>query len=111
MIESIGKIIHQHRVAQHLTIATLAEAAGVSDSYISRLELGTVKDSHVSKLNNVAKALGLKLSDLFTDTDLDPYTVELISKLTSLPNDQRKITSKHILELINILSKNEEDPV
>ncbi|TLF40169.1 helix-turn-helix transcriptional regulator [Lacticaseibacillus zeae] len=100
MIESVGKTIHLHRVAQKLTIAKLAERADVSDSFISRIELGTVRDTHVSKLNKVAKALNLSLADLFSQTDNDPYTTELISKLEALPKDKRTITSKTILDLI-----------
>ncbi|RRG09239.1 MAG: XRE family transcriptional regulator [Lactobacillus sp.] len=103
MFELIGKIIHQHRIAQGLTIAELAEAAGVSDSYISRLELGTAKDSHVLKLEGVAEALGLNIKDLFDEPEVDPYTVELINKLTALSDTKRKNVSEMVLKLIDLL--------
>ncbi|QXJ68574.1 helix-turn-helix domain-containing protein [Lacticaseibacillus paracasei] len=103
MIQSVGKLVHKHRVAQKLTIAELAEKANVSDSYVSRLELGTVRDTHVSKLKRVADALEVNLADLFEETELDPFTVELIHKLVSLPTSQRAEVSKSILNLITIL--------
>ncbi|WP_338207909.1 helix-turn-helix transcriptional regulator [Lactiplantibacillus paraxiangfangensis] len=103
MFNTVGKIIHQHRTAQGLTIAQLAESANVSDSYISRIELGNVKDTHLLKLERVANALGLQLTDLFTETQLDPHTTELIRKLTMLPDSKRAAVAQKILELINLL--------
>lgn len=105
MFQTVGNIIHQHRVAQGLTIAQLAELANVSDSYISRIELGTVKDTHISKLETVAQALGIKLTDLFNDTAPDPYTVELINALADLPEEKRVAVTTRLLELIQILDQ------
>ena len=103
MIETVGKNIRAHRIAQKMTIAELAEKAGVSDSFISRIELGTVADTHVSKLTSVANALGLTVGELFSNTSPDPYTVELISKLTGLSAEKRIVVSKTILDLLNML--------
>lgn len=103
MFNTVGKIIHQHRTAQGLTIAQLAEAADVSDSYISRIELGTVKDTHLSKLAKVAEALGLQLPELFIQSDLDIPTIELISHLTQLPPTKRTAVSQNILNLIHLM--------
>lgn len=104
MIENVGKNIRAHRTAQKMTIAQLAERAGVSDSFISRIELGTVGDTHISKLTSVADALGVTVGELFSNTGTDPYTVELISKLTSLPPEKRIVVSKTIIDLLALLS-------
>lgn len=103
MFSTVGKTIHLHRTAQGLTIAQLAEAANVSDSYISRIELGTVKDTHLLKLEKVANALGLQFTDLFTETTVDPATTELINLLLTLPAPKRTAVSQKILELIKII--------
>lgn len=103
MIETVGKNIRAHRTAQKMTIAELAEKADISDSFISRLEFGTVGDTHVSKLTSVADALGLTVGELFSNTNVNPYTVELISKLTSLPPEKQIVVSKRILDLLNML--------
>lgn len=104
MIENVGKNIRAHRTAQKMTIAELAEKAGVSDSFISRIELGTVGDTHVSKLTSVADALGLTVGELFSITGTDPYTVELVSKLMGLSAEKRIVVSKTILDLLNMLA-------
>lgn len=105
MFNTLGHNIRQQRLAKGLTIAELAEKADASDSFISRLELGAVKNPHLLNVYSVAQALDVSLNVLFDNqTDTDPYTLELISKIESLPKEQGSEVSKHILKVLEILN-------
>lgn len=54
------------RNMQGLTIEQLAEKAGISRSYLTELELGA-KVINANRLEQIAKALGVKIADLFPD--------------------------------------------
>jgi transcriptional regulator with XRE-family HTH domain len=51
------------RTSKGMTQAELAAKAGISREYLARLELGQ-HDPHLSRLRSLAKALGVKVSDL-----------------------------------------------
>lgn len=65
MFEVVGKIVRQRRIKLGLTIAQLAEKACVSDSYVSSIELGSVQNARIVKLNDLAQALYINLGDRF----------------------------------------------
>lgn len=103
MLNAVGNVIREYREKQGLTIAQLAEKAGVSDSFVSRLERNSVGNARVAKLNDVAHALNVELSDLFTKSNLnDPNTIELMHYLSQLPKDQRSDISATILKLLKL---------
>jgi transcriptional regulator with XRE-family HTH domain len=51
------------RQSKGLTQAALATRAGISRAYLARLEMGR-HDPHLSRLRKLAKALGVKVSEL-----------------------------------------------
>jgi len=51
------------REARQLTQESLAKRAGISRAYLARLEMGR-HDPHLSRLRKLAKALGVKVSEL-----------------------------------------------
>lgn len=103
MLTTISRIIHERRKALGLTIEQLAEKAGSSYSFISRIERGEVDNLKLKKLNDIVTALGLQLSDLFVDPNLaDVETLELMHYLAQLPSDKREEVAALLLRIINL---------
>ncbi|KRK79737.1 MULTISPECIES: helix-turn-helix domain-containing protein [Companilactobacillus] len=103
MLGKISKLIRERRRSLNLTIEQLAEKSGVSESFISRIERGEVDNVRIKKLNDIANALNMQLSDFFTDSNLsDIYTLDLIKYLSNLPEDERKRVSEVLLKVINL---------
>ncbi|BBJ46514.1 MULTISPECIES: cupin domain-containing protein [Streptomyces] len=64
--ESVGDRLRALRKARRLTLRTVAEAAAISEGYLSQIERGQANPS-IATLQQVAAALGLKVADLFGD--------------------------------------------
>jgi Predicted transcriptional regulator with C-terminal CBS domains len=103
MLDTISKIIRTRRKFLNLTIEELAEKSGVSESFISRIERGEVDNARIKKLNDIAQALGLTMSDFFVKPELsDVYSLELIKYLSNLPEDERKYASEILMKIIKL---------
>ncbi|KRO03497.1 hypothetical protein IV54_GL000151 [Levilactobacillus paucivorans] len=103
MQTSISKLVNQKRRALDLTIEQLAERASVSVSLISRIERGELENISLNKLQAIASALNLTLSDFFTDDALTGiHTLELISYLKVLPEVQRETLAESILKILKL---------
>lgn len=63
MTAHIGKTIQARRKASGMTQITLAKAAGIPQSHVSRLESGLHSPSHKT-LERIAKALGATVGEL-----------------------------------------------
>lgn len=57
----LNEAIRSHRERQNLSQQDLAEGAHLSLDYISKIELGKVKNVGVVTLGRIAKALGCRL--------------------------------------------------
>ena len=64
----IGAVLRQTRIKQDLTIADVAERAGLSRGMVSKIENGQVATS-LDSLARLTDVLGLTLSQLFRDYD------------------------------------------
>jgi transcriptional regulator with XRE-family HTH domain len=62
----LGERLRAIRLLRRLTLREVAEAAGVSESFVSQLERGRSSAS-VATLQRLAKAVGIEISDLFAD--------------------------------------------
>lgn len=64
--ETIGQRIRRFRLERNMTASQLAEKADISKSYLSELETGTGSGQNPSapRLYDIAKALGVAMSDL-----------------------------------------------
>ncbi|WP_125569078.1 helix-turn-helix domain-containing protein [Companilactobacillus insicii] len=103
MLEEIGKIIRKQRKALNMTIEQLAEKSGSSPSLISIIERGKLDNIKIQKLNDIARALNLQLSDFFLNKNLqDPDTLNLINYLSTLPEDKRSELAKLIMRIKNL---------
>jgi transcriptional regulator with XRE-family HTH domain len=61
----VGERLRAIRLLRRLTLREVAEAAGVSESFVSQLERGRSSAS-VATLQRLAAAVGIEISDLFT---------------------------------------------
>lgn len=103
MQTAISKLVNQKRRALDLTIEQLAERASVSVSLISRIERGELTNISVNKLQSIASALNLTLSDFFPAEPLTGiHTLDLVAYLRSLPEDQREVISESILKILEL---------
>lgn len=77
IVERIGGRIRAARQDRRLTLDTLAEAAGLSTAFLSRLERGEAAAS-IGSLIRIAGALGLDLAEIVAEPSLatrKPYTL------------------------------------
>ncbi len=61
---ALGERLRAIRLLRRLTLREVAEAAGVSESFVSQLERGRSSAS-VATLQRIAAAVGIEISDLF----------------------------------------------
>lgn len=60
----VGKKIRRHRLEQQLKQTELAKKAGISNTYLSDIEVGRTEPS-LNTLNKLITALGIEISHLF----------------------------------------------
>ena len=65
ILHNLGKNIKFYRKELNLTQEQLAEKVGVHQTYIGKLETGKINAS-VKQLFIISRALGIKLSDIFS---------------------------------------------
>jgi transcriptional regulator with XRE-family HTH domain len=64
----LGERLRAIRLLRRLTLRDVADAAGVSESFVSQLERGR-SNASVATLQRLAAALGIEISDLFDGHD------------------------------------------
>lgn len=72
--ETFGERVRAFRKMRHLSLSQVADAAKVSVSFLSQLERGKTNASF-ENMRGVADALGVRLSDLFGETEVQPVHV------------------------------------
>lgn len=103
---NISKLIRKKRRLEGLTVQQLAERADVSISLISKLERNILTTINLDKLESIATALNLDLSDLFSMPQVDEFTQSVISYLLALPEDERRELSEALLKIMNVKHNN-----
>jgi transcriptional regulator with XRE-family HTH domain len=68
-VETLGDYLHQQRVANRLSLRQLAEAAGVSNPYLSQIERGLRRPS-AEVLQSIAKALRISAETLYVQAGI-----------------------------------------
>ncbi len=67
-LHAIGKRVRLARLVREMTQAELADAAGISRSFVSLIEHGT-HGVNIVRLRRLAAALGMPLVDLVAEPD------------------------------------------
>lgn len=65
-LTKFGSTVRKKRFEKNLTMEKLAFAADLTSDYLGRIELGKANPS-IFVVNKIAKALGIKLSELVKD--------------------------------------------
>ena len=109
----LGKRIRQLRIENNLTMIELSKLGKVSQSYISDLENGKIKNPSIIKIEKIAAALGVPVIELLNNNyDKSKYELEKallngsndISKLVSnLENSAKEETINSFRNLIEVL--------
>lgn len=87
-MEKHVNIVEKLRKQRGLTQTQLAEMAGLQQSHISKIE-NQNDGTTIRVFQQIAKALGLKLSDLFQD-ERAPQEIALIEAFRSLPPERQR---------------------
>lgn len=95
----IGTMLRQARVAQSLTIADVADLAGLSAGMVSKIENGQVATS-LDSLARLTSALGLTLSQLFRDYDSPEGSAQLVKSGEGLEVARRGTRQGHTYHML-----------
>lgn len=90
MEEQIGWRVRKLRLERGFTTTALAERAGITQGYLSKIE-NSKKAPPVSTLMNIARALGISISDILSETD--PET-----RVTVTRENERQVLARSGLE-------------
>ena len=92
----LGERMRAIRLLRRKTLKEVAEAAGVSESFVSQLERGRTSAS-VASLQRLAGALGIEVSDLFATNGLPRPRVlrREANQLQELRNARPRISATH----------------
>lgn len=83
----LGKRIQQFRNSKGLTLEELAQKAGLTRGYLSKIERSK-KAPPVSTLINIAKALRISISEIFGEAQENNVRISLVKK------EERKIIAR-----------------
>jgi len=100
----LGRAISVRRKALRLTQSQLAEAIGIEQESLSRIENGQMGIS-LSRLGAVAKALRCPVADLFSapSTDLEIQGRTIAKLLEDFPPEQRTVVVEAMSALVHAL--------
>lgn len=100
-----GKKVVVLRKQQGLDQTQLAEAAGIAQSVISRMERGMQVDYKLSVVVSIARVLGVPVDTLLADgADLNPFDPELQAIITELEKrdaQTQRIAARTLRGLLN----------
>lgn len=105
------------RKKKGLSQKKLAEIAGISRGTVAYYENEESEKSHVENVQSLAKALGVKIEDLLSDSkkdnpnlnnvpQIDSRTMEKINLILSLPKDKRHILYVMVEALTKLVESN-----
>lgn len=100
-METLGDYLHEQRVANRLSLRQLAEAAGVSNPYLSQIERGLRRPS-AEVLQSIARALRISAETLYVQAGiLNPEDSEVRSVELSI-NADSGLTDRQKQSLIDV---------
>jgi transcriptional regulator with XRE-family HTH domain len=96
----IGTAVRELRLRRHLTIAQVAELAGISDGMLSKIENGQIS-AGMDTLSRVARALGSTMAMLFRTYDVPSGAAHLVKKGQGLPFLRHGKRPGHTFQLLS----------
>ena len=103
ILMDIGNRIQEIRKASNMTAKELSERIDVSPSFISAVENNASKLS-LATLSKICHALDVTLTTFFNQ-EASAVDAKLISKISTLPEDQKK----HLLKFLEGMTKQTND--
>jgi transcriptional regulator with XRE-family HTH domain len=95
----LGNVIRQIRLDLGLTIADISERANVSRGMLSKIENGLVSTS-LETLEQIANALGVTISRLFRDYNMQASSAQLVKKGQGMEVVRRGTKRGHTYHLL-----------
>lgn len=96
--KALGVHVKQLRRQKDLSIAGLAEAAGISSGMLSKLENGQISPS-LNTLQSIAKALGIPMSSLFSEFE-DRRDCSFVASGHGVVIERRGTKAGHVYRLL-----------
>ena len=93
LLTALGRSVRNSRESLGLSRRSLAQRAGLSIRYLAQLESGTGNIS-VSKLDKLARAMGLAAADLLAGSDESPRTAPSAEALRELRHEVTKLVAQ-----------------
>jgi transcriptional regulator with XRE-family HTH domain len=90
--------VKELRESRRLTVAQLAEMAGMSPSYLSEIE-NHRKTANARRLQQLADALGVSVFALIDDKSMDTALLDHLQTLQALTGEDRAAVIRHALSL------------
>lgn len=103
---TLGDLIHESRMARGFTFKALAEASGVAQGQIHKLEKNQVKKANPAHLAALAEPLGLTIFSLYsaagykTPAALSHLGAELEAKLSRLQPDALVRLNRYVEQVL-----------
>ncbi|KKW67601.1 XRE family transcriptional regulator [Lampropedia cohaerens] len=97
--ESIGSVIREIRLKEGLTIAQVAELAGLSRGMLSKIETGSTM-AGLDTLARIARALGVSMSVLFSKYDTSAASAQHVKNGAGMEVVRRGTKSGHTYHLL-----------
>lgn len=97
--ESVGSAIRQLRLRDGLTIAQIAEQAGISRGMLSKIETGSTM-AGMDTLARIARVLGVSMSMLFSKYDATAATAQHVKSGAGMEVVRRGTKSGHTYHLL-----------
>lgn len=95
----LGAAIREQRLAHRLTIAEVAERAGISRGMLSKIETGHASAS-LETLHRISRALGVSLAFLFRKFDTPQGGAQLVKKGEGMEVVRRGTSKGHTYHLL-----------
>lgn len=106
MSNNLGNNIRSARMNQNITQEKLAEISGLSLNFISRLERTNTNNVSVKNVIKIANALGLSLTDLLSESNIDqgdyPITRRLNQMLMRMPKETAEAYANEFINILRI---------
>lgn len=97
--ESVGAVIRELRLKEGLTLAQVAELAGLSRGMLSKIETGSTT-AGMDTLARIARALGVAMSVLFSKYDAGTASAQHVKRGAGMEVVRRGTKSGHTYHLL-----------